>query len=160
MWALGSSILNAYLGSAGSVGRPWPNVAQIVRVQRVVECWDVATRSWQRTEEVAYAITSLSPQRAQAPELLRRWRAHWQIENGLHWIRDVTFGEDASQIFTGQAPEVFTALRNAALPLLCSLQMPSVAAAMRHMAQRPEVTVPLFDRLSRRLAGQAPHSAP
>jgi len=160
LWALSSPALNGYVGSAGTAEAPWPQVEQVLRVQRIVDCWHVASRSWQRTVEVAYAITSLPPQRANAAALLRYWRAQWHIENGLHWIRDVTFGEDASQVFTGQVPEALTILRNAALPLLCSLQMPSVAAAMRQMSLRPEMAITLFDRLSRRMAGQALHSGP
>ena len=160
LWALWSPALNAYVGSAGSAEAPWPHVVRVIRLQRVVDCWDVASRSWQQTVEVAYAITSLPPEQGDAATLLRYWRAHWQIENGLHWVRDVTFGEDASQVFTGQAPEALTIIRNAALPLLCSLQMPSVAAAMRQMALRPDMVLALFDRLSRRLTGQVCQSGP
>jgi hypothetical protein len=160
LWALWSPALNAYVGSAGTAEAPWPHVRGVIRLQRIVDCWDVASRSWQQTVEVAYAITSLPPQRADALTLLHYWRAQWQIENGLHWIRDATFGEDASQVFTGQAPEALTILRNTALPLLCSRQMPSVAAAMRQMALRPDMVLALFDRLSRRLTGQICQSGP
>ena len=45
------------------------------------------------TVERAYAITSLPPERAAAARLLGIWRGHWGIENRLHWVRDVVFGE-------------------------------------------------------------------
>ena len=48
--------------------------------------------------ERAYAITSLPVERADAARLLSIWRGHWGIENRLHWVRDVVFGEDQSQV--------------------------------------------------------------
>ena len=48
--------------------------------------------------------TDLPPHRA-------RIRGHWQIDNGLHWVRDVTFGGDLSQIRTGAAPQTMATLR-------------------------------------------------
>ena len=59
-------------------------------------------RKW-RTETV-YAITDLRPHQARPDELAAWIRGHWQIENGLHWVRDVTFAEDLSQVRTGSSP--------------------------------------------------------
>ena len=53
--------------------------------------------------ERAYAITSLPPEQADAARLLEIWRGYWRIENRLHWVRDVVFGEDLSQVRTGGA---------------------------------------------------------
>ena len=50
--------------------------------------------------------------------LLTFIRQHWTIENQLHWIRDVTLGEDASQVRTDNLPQVMAALRNCAINLL------------------------------------------
>ena len=50
-----------------------------------------------------YAITSLPPERGDAARLLEIWRGHWGIEKRLHWVRDVVFGEDQSQVRTGSA---------------------------------------------------------
>jgi hypothetical protein len=55
--------------------------------------------------EVVYFITSLPPERADAATLLRFQRGHWQIENGLHYVRDVTFDEDRSTVRSGGAPK-------------------------------------------------------
>ena len=62
--------------------------------------------------EVSYAVTSLSPTVAGADRLLRILREHWHIENRVHWVRDVIFDEDRSQIRTASAPQVIAALRN------------------------------------------------
>ena len=64
------------------------------------------------TVERAYAITSLPVERADAARLLSIWRGHWGIENRLHWVRDVVFGEDQSRVRTGSAPQLPAALRN------------------------------------------------
>jgi predicted transposase YbfD/YdcC len=48
--------------------------------------------------------------------LLAIWlRGHWQIENTLHWVRDVTFGEDHSVVRTGAGPQIIAAPRNTAI---------------------------------------------
>lgn len=141
---LASVDLNAYLGSAGTVGLPWPGVAQVLRLQRVVQLPARATRPARTRTEVAWAITSLPPERASAADLLRRWRAHWHIENRLHWVRDVTLGEDASPIHLGQAPVVVALLRTAALELLHHVDASSLAAAQRHVALHPAAVLDLF----------------
>lgn len=157
LWALDSAALNAYVGSAGTVGLPWPGVAQVLRVQRVVQVTQSATGLVRTRTEVAYAITSLPPARATAADLLLRWRAHWHIENRLHWVRDVTLGEDASPIHVGQAPLVVALLRTAVLALLRHTATTSLAAAQRDLALHPTGVLALFTRLARRLA-TAPHA--
>ena len=62
------------------------------------------------------------------------WRGHWGIENRLHWVRGATFREDRSRIRTGSAPEIFAALRNAAISVLRLLNVTNIAAALRHYA--------------------------
>ena len=61
------------------------------------------------TVEVVHGITSLSEQQADAARLLELTRGHWGIENGLHYVRDVTMGEDASRVRKGSAPQVMAA---------------------------------------------------
>lgn len=152
LWALGAADLNAYLGSAGTVGVPWPGVAQVLRVQRVAQGMPPTTGHARTRVEVAYAITSLPPERTTAADLLLRWRAHWHIENRLHWVRDVTLGEDASAIHLGQAPLVVALLRTTVLALLRHTGAPSLAAAQRDLALHPAGILALFTRLVRRLA--------
>jgi hypothetical protein len=83
------------------------------------------------TQEVAYAITSAGPAWADAATLLGWWRDHWGIENRLHWVRDVTMGEDASRIRSGAAPQVMAGLRNAAISLLRLAGVTNIAAGLR-----------------------------
>jgi predicted transposase YbfD/YdcC len=89
------------------------------------------TEKGKTTVEVVYGITSLAPEQADARRLLGLVRGHWGIENGLHYRRDVTLGEDASRIRKGAAPQVMAALRNALIHLLQPLKAPSLAAAIR-----------------------------
>ena len=64
-------------------------------------------------------------------------RGHWTIENGLHWVRDITFAEDASQVRTGNAPTVMAALRNLVVGVLSRAGPVNVAAALRRHARDP-----------------------
>ncbi len=68
--------------------------------------------------ETVYGVTSLSPDRADAADLLRLVRGHWSIENRLHWVRDVTFDEDRCRIRKGYGAQVMASIRNVAISLL------------------------------------------
>jgi predicted transposase YbfD/YdcC len=114
LWA--SSALTGYLD--------WPGAQQVCKVERRRE------QGGQVSTEVAYAITSLGPRTAPA-ELLAIWRGHWAIENRLHYVRDVTLGEDASQIRSGAAPQVMAALRNTVITLLRRAGHANIAAGQR-----------------------------
>ena len=65
-----------------------------------------------------YAITSLPADKLAPAALLQLARDHWQIENALCHVRDVTFRKDASRVRSGAAPEALADLRNAALTLI------------------------------------------
>lgn len=107
----------------------WPGVQRVGKVRRVF------THQGVRTEQIRYFITSL----ADAPDqLLARVRGHWAIENRLHRVRDVTLGEDASQIRTGNAPQVMAALRNAVIGILRLLGWENMAAAFRAIGWQHE----------------------
>ncbi len=106
----------------------WPGVQQVCRIERERVVGGKTER------ETVYAITSLSAARASAADLLWIARAHWGIENRVHWVRDVTMGEDACRVRTGNAPEVLAGLRNAALTLLRAEGATNIAAALRRKA--------------------------
>jgi hypothetical protein len=67
---------------------------------------------------VIYAITSLPTDKLTPASLLQLSRDHWQIENGLFHVRDVTFREDACCVRTGAARDALADLRNAAPNLI------------------------------------------
>lgn len=92
------------------------------------------TRNGQTTKDVQFALTSAPREQADASRLLSWSRGHWGIENRLHGVRDVTFGEDASRIRTRAAPQVFSALRNASISVLRTLGATNIAAALRENA--------------------------
>lgn len=89
------------------------------------------------SQETRYAITSLPEDQAGPKRLLRLVRGHWAIENKLHYVRDVTLAEDASQVRTGHAPQVMAACRNFAIGLLHATGATNIAAALRRNAGRP-----------------------
>jgi predicted transposase YbfD/YdcC len=95
--------------------------------------------------ETVYAITSLGHRDAD-PRLLAGWiRSHWTIENCLHWMRDVTEGEDHSSVRTGHGPQVMAALRNTAINIIRLRGDTNIAAAHRAFSYRP---ADVFDALT------------
>ncbi len=72
----------------------WPGLTAICRIERRREMKTYCSR------EVIYAITSLPPEKLDPKALLQLSRDHWQIENGLFHVRDVTFREDACRVRT------------------------------------------------------------
>lgn len=121
----------------------WPGLGQVCRVHREVE-YVSGRRAGECTSEWAYALTSLTPAQADPSRLLQIWRGQWQIENGLHYVRDVTFGEDASQIRCGQGPAVFAAVRNTALGLMRRAKQTNISAAKRRYAMYPAEALALL----------------
>lgn len=75
-------------------------------------------RTGKHTVETTYGLTSLSPARAGPAEVLALNRGHWEIENRLHYVRDVAFDEDRSRVRTGRLPRNLACLSNAAISLV------------------------------------------
>jgi predicted transposase YbfD/YdcC len=114
-------------------GFGFPHAAQVIQVTRKRR--DLHTNRWQTV--TVYAITSLPFELARPARLADLLRSHWTIENGLHWVRDVTFAEDASQVRTGAAPNVMAVLRNLVIGVLSRAGPVNVAAALRRHARDP-----------------------
>jgi predicted transposase YbfD/YdcC len=93
-------------------------------------------RDGKRTAETRYFITSAPRELADAAALLSWARGHWTIENGSHYVRDVTMGEDASRIRKASGPEVMAALRNVAIGFLRSTGVRNIAEALRRNGSR------------------------
>ena len=102
---------------------------QVAQLRRTV------TKKGRRTVEIVYLITSADATAA-PPTVLAAWvQSHWEIENRLHWVRDVTFDEDRSHVRTGNTPRVMAGLRNTAITLLRLDGHQNIAAALRHHAR-------------------------
>jgi predicted transposase YbfD/YdcC len=116
-----------------AAGIVFPHAAQAIQVLRRTRPVSARTgRKGRWRTETVYAITDLAAHQARPDELAGWIRGHWQIENGLHWVRDVTFGEDASRVHVGAAPQVMASLRNLATSLHRLAGATNVAAALRH----------------------------
>jgi hypothetical protein len=94
---------------------------------------------------VAYGITSLTRDRADARRLLGLARRHWGVENRLHYVRDVTLGEDACRVRSGAGPQVLAGVRNVAIHLLSRIRPGNIAAATRHLAAKPRKALRLLN---------------
>jgi len=108
----------------------WPGVAQVGQIESEV------VRDGKTSHEVRYFITSVPRSRAGAAELLGWARGHWSIENGSHYVRDVSLGEDASRVRKGSGPEVMAGFRNATIGFLRALGATNIAEAVRRNGNR------------------------
>jgi predicted transposase YbfD/YdcC len=107
----------------------FPHIKQVLLIERAT------TRKGKTTYQAMLYITSLTAEQASPADLLAHVRGHWTVEV-THWLRDVTFNEDASQIRTGNAPRVMASLRNLAISLLKLHNTTNIAAALRHNARK------------------------
>ena len=118
----------------------WPGLAQVFRLERQV----IIKKTGEVREEVVAGITSLAPERADAVRLLALVRGQWQIENHSHWVRDVTFDEDRSQVRCGNILQVMAALRNTVIGLMRWAGHTNMAAACRRFAAQPRAALHLI----------------
>lgn len=123
-----------------SIGIVFPHAVQAIQLLRRTH--RAGTRRWHR--ETVYAITDLDPHQAYRAQLAGFIRGHWAIENRLHWVRDVTFDEDRSQVHIGQRPRVMATLRNLVSSLLRHAGHANIAAALRHHAWHPPSVIQLL----------------
>ena len=118
----------------------FPFCGQVACIERHTE----NLKTGKKRRETAYLITSLSPHKASPKQLLDLNRGHWSIENKSHYVRDVTFDEDRSQIRTKTGPRMMATLRNLAISLLRLADYTNIAAAIRHMAAKPHLALQLI----------------
>jgi predicted transposase YbfD/YdcC len=111
----------------------WPGLAQVFRLERQV----IRKKTGEVREEAVVGVTSLRPERADAARVLALVRGHWHIENQSHWVRDVTFDEDRSQVRCGSIPQIMAALRNTVIGLLRWAGYTNIATACRRLAAQP-----------------------
>jgi predicted transposase YbfD/YdcC len=118
----------------------WPGLAQVFEIGRYV----MTQKTGKERIEVVYGVTSLRPERVTPGQLLAFVRGHWHIENKSHWVCDVTFDEDRSQVRCGNIPHVMAAFRNTAIGLLRWAGHTNIAAACRRLAAQPAQALALI----------------
>lgn len=118
----------------------WPGARQVFRLDRQRVFRTTGTVE----EETVYGVTSLGADHADAARLLTLVRQHWQIENRSHWVRDVTYDEDHSQVRVGEIPRVMATIRNTAIALIRLTGTTQIAATCRRFAGKPALAVALL----------------
>lgn len=94
--------------TAPASGIDWPKAGQVMRIRRDS---GPAHGPW-TSKETALAITNLPAELAGPRHLAVYARQHRGVENSLHYVRDVTFREDAHKTRTGNQPGAHAAIRN------------------------------------------------
>lgn len=126
-----SSILNNYLA--------WPGVAQVFRLERTT----YFKKSGKLRHHLVYGITSLAQTKAKPTVLLALSRGHWSIENRGHWVRDVTFGEDLSQVRSANIAQFMACFHNLVISLFRLAGFSAIAATCRSFAANPRLALAL-----------------
>ena len=103
--------------------KDWAGLSTVIRIE------SERTADGKTTIEHRYAISSHKA--LSAPEALRSWRAHWGIENGLHWVLDVAFREDDCRVRAGYAAQNLSVMRQQAVNLLNGIKDAKVGIKVR-----------------------------
>jgi predicted transposase YbfD/YdcC len=120
-----SEMLNSYSG--------WPGLAQVYRLERKIQWWR-SGKCYRTSCEVEFGITSLSCKKINPVQLLEIRRAHWGIETGLHYRRDVTLKEDATRMTIGSTGMIMASINNLVLALIRQAKFYNAAQARRWFA--------------------------
>ena len=127
-----STRLNDYLN--------FPGVGQVFLIERHV----IEKTTGKTSTEMAFGLTSHTPQTASAARVLAYNRHHWSIENGCHYTLDWNWDEDRSTIRTGHGPENLTALRRFAAGIIKSRTQESVSSTIQRLGRNVRL---VFDYL-------------
>lgn len=124
--------------------KDWAGISQVFKIRRWVKEGD------EEREKIVYGFTNLTREQANAEQNLLLNQKHWSIENRLHYRRDVTLREDASQVRVKGAPAVLAAINGGILAVMDFLGVKNVAYQMRYFdANYDEMISLLFGALSR-----------
>jgi Transposase len=111
------------------INSEWVGLERLVKVERI------GTRAGKPYEQVAYYISSL---RLHAAQFAQGIRAHWGIENRLHWVKDVVLEEDSSRIRLGNAPANLSIIRSLVIAVLRYNGYSSITTAVRMIGHNLE----------------------
>jgi len=120
-----SEMLNPYAS--------WPGLAQVYRLEREFQWWRRGA-CYKTSHEVEFGITSLSRKKSSPQKLLQICRAHWGIETGSHYRRDVTLHEDGTRFTIGHGARVLANINNLTLSLIRQAGFVNAAQARRFFA--------------------------
>jgi predicted transposase YbfD/YdcC len=121
------------------ITRRFPHARQVALIERYVtrtvrvrkgKRW---VRKQVKSAVAVFIITSLDAREAAPAHIAGYVRGHWTIENKVHWVRDVTFREDASRVRTGPKPRIMATLRNLAVGLIRQAGYTRIAATIRRI---------------------------
>jgi len=120
--------------------KEWQGIEQVFHLRRTT----TILKTGEVRRQVVYGLSSLSLQEAPPERILALIRAHWHIENRLHWRRDVTLGEDRCQTRTGAVPGLLARLNSAVLSLMDRLAVRNVARQARYFDAHIEQAIHLL----------------
>jgi len=118
----------------------WPFLQQVFKLERFI----TILKTGRIRHEIIYGITSLSAQQASPSQLLQMLRSYWQIENGLHYPRDVTLHEDQTRFKKHAAAHNMATINNLLLALIANSDFPFVPSARRYFAAHPDQALTLL----------------
>ena len=122
----------------------WPYLQQVFQLERRF----ISLKTGDSQTQVVYGLTSLSREVITPKNLLKKIRAYWGIENGLHYRRDVTLREDRTRMTKGHAGRVMACLNNLVIGLVFSkTQFTYLPPARRFFAAHPSLAFALLTRL-------------
>ena len=113
----------------------WPGLEQVFEIRRGFQ----SKGEWH--EALRYGVTSLPATICIPERLLQLKRGHWTIENALHYVKDVTMGEDKSTVHRDNGPKIMAALRNTVVSLLRHAGFSTIAARLRYNSTHPEAAL-------------------
>lgn len=115
----------------------WPFLQQVFKLERFI----TIVKTGRTRHETVYGITSLSAEQASPSQVLQMLRSYWQIENNLHYPRDVTLHEDQTRFKQPAAAHNMATINNLILALLAKSDFPFVPSARRFFAAHPQHAV-------------------
>jgi predicted transposase YbfD/YdcC len=118
----------------------WPFLQQVFRLERTL----TISKTKKTRQETIYGVTSLAAEQASPSELLRMLRSYWQIENALHYPRDVTLREDQTRFKSHTAAHNMAIINNLVLGCLATSSFPFIPSARRFFAAHPDQALALL----------------
>ena len=118
----------------------WPFLQQVFKLERFI----TISKTGKMRHELVYGVTSLSAEQALPSQLLQMLRSYWQIENSLHYPRDVTLHEDQTRFKKHSAAHNMAIINNLILALIAKSDFLFVPAARRYFAAHPDQALALL----------------